>query len=69
MIEAEVLHSLLVPTERRNRFYGVTVGVVTNNQDPDGMGRVKVTFPWRGDADESYWARIASLMAGNSLPF
>lgn len=29
------------------------------------MGRVKVNFPWRGENEESYWARVASLMAGN----
>jgi uncharacterized protein involved in type VI secretion and phage assembly len=46
------------------RFYGVVVGVVTNNQDPDGLGRVKVKFPWLSDEDESQWARIAVLMAG-----
>lgn len=50
---------------RQNRVYGVVIGIVTNNQDPDGMGRVKVRFPWRDDGDESYWARIATLMAGN----
>jgi uncharacterized protein involved in type VI secretion and phage assembly len=47
-----------------HRIHGVVVGIVTNNQDPDGMGRVKVRFPWRDDADESFWARIAVLMAG-----
>lgn len=46
-------------------IYGVVVGIVTSNQDPDGLGRVKVSFPWRGGSDESYWARIASPMAGN----
>ena len=46
------------------RLYGVMVGVVTNNQDPDGQGRVKVRFPWLSDADESQWARIAAPMAG-----
>ena len=25
------------------RFFGVTIGIVTNNKDPDGLGRVKVT--------------------------
>jgi uncharacterized protein involved in type VI secretion and phage assembly len=49
---------------RGNRVWGVVVGIVTNNQDRDGMGRVKVRFPWRDDSDESYWARIATLMAG-----
>ena len=43
---------------------GVVIGIVTNNQDPEGLGRVKVKFPWRGESDESYWARIATLMAG-----
>ena len=47
-----------------SRVFGLVVGVVTNNQDPDGMGRVKVKFPWLSDADESFWARIAVLMAG-----
>jgi uncharacterized protein involved in type VI secretion and phage assembly len=47
------------------RITGVVTGVVTNNQDPDGMGRVKVKFPWLSDVDESFWARIAAPMAGN----
>jgi len=46
------------------RIYGVVVGLVTNNQDPDKMGRVKVKFPWLSDADESAWARVAAPMAG-----
>jgi uncharacterized protein involved in type VI secretion and phage assembly len=50
------------PPERR--IAGVVIGIVTNNQDPDGMGRVKLNFPWRDDSDESHWARVATLMAG-----
>ena len=46
------------------RIHGVAVGVVTNNQDPDKLGRVKVRFPWLSDEDESQWARVAVLMAG-----
>jgi uncharacterized protein involved in type VI secretion and phage assembly len=46
------------------RIPGVVVGVVTNNEDPDGLGRVKVKFPWLSDEDESHWARIAAPMAG-----
>jgi uncharacterized protein involved in type VI secretion and phage assembly len=48
-----------------NKISGVVVGIVTNNQDPEGMGRVKVNFPWLNDEDESAWARVATLMAGN----
>lgn len=45
-------------------IYGVVVGIVTNNEDPEGLGRVKVQFPWLSDEDESNWARIATPMAG-----
>src|SRR6266536_6725356 len=48
-----------------DRVYGVVIGIVTNNDDPDGLGRVKVRFPWLSDSDESWWARIATPMAGN----
>jgi uncharacterized protein involved in type VI secretion and phage assembly len=51
--------------QESQRIYGVVIGIVTNNQDPDELGRVKVSFPWRGDDNESHWARIASPMAGN----
>ena len=43
---------------------GVSVGVVAQNKDPDGLGRIKVRFPWRENPDESHWARIAVPMAG-----
>jgi uncharacterized protein involved in type VI secretion and phage assembly len=45
-------------------IHGVVTGVVTNNQDPDGLGRVKLRFPWLSDTDESAWARVAAAMAG-----
>ena len=48
-----------------NKIYGVVVGIVTNNNDPEGLGRVKLSFPWRDCEQESYWARIATMMAGN----
>lgn len=58
---------VLVNAQERNahRVFGVVIGLVTNNQDPDKLGRVKVKFPWLSDEDESFWARIASPMAGN----
>jgi phage baseplate assembly protein V len=65
MIGMDMIDNILAPGDQRNRFYGLTVGIVTNNQDPDGLGRVKVKFPWLSDQDESHWARVATLMAGN----
>jgi len=46
------------------RLFGLVVGVVTNNQDPDNLGRVKVRFPWLSDSEESHWARLAVPMGG-----
>jgi uncharacterized protein involved in type VI secretion and phage assembly len=47
------------------RIYGVVVGIVTDNKDPDALGRIKVKLPWLSPDAESDWARIATLMAGN----
>lgn len=46
------------------KIYGVVIGVVTNNRDPEKLGRVKVNFPWLTEDDESHWARVATMMAG-----
>lgn len=54
----------LSPSEENDRFYGVTIGKVTNNKDEEGLGRVKVEFPRISDTDESYWARVLTPMAG-----
>jgi uncharacterized protein involved in type VI secretion and phage assembly len=52
---------------------GVVVGVVTNTDDKDGMGRVKVEFPWMGKnagaGIESAWARVSAPMAGKNRGF
>ena len=63
-MDFDALSTLLSPSQA-NRFYGVAIGVVTNNQDPEGMGRVKVRLPWLTDDDESHWARVVAPMAGN----
>ena len=65
MIHDELLRRLLTPPDSDGRLYGVVVGIVTNNQDPQGMHRVKVRFPWLSQDDESNWARVAAAMAGN----
>jgi uncharacterized protein involved in type VI secretion and phage assembly len=45
-------------------FPGVTTGVVTNIDDPQRLGRVKVRLPLIADRVETAWARIASPWAG-----
>jgi uncharacterized protein involved in type VI secretion and phage assembly len=65
MMNAEALRKLFSVAEIDDRFYGVVVGIVTNNQDPDNMHRIKVHFPWLNQDHESNWARVATPMAGN----
>jgi uncharacterized protein involved in type VI secretion and phage assembly len=48
-------------------YFGVYVGLVTDVQDPNGQGRVRVRLPWTTDQDGDpfeIWARVATLMAG-----
>ncbi len=47
-----------------DRIYGLVIGIVTDNDDPDQLGRVKLKFPWLGDDVESWWARLAAPGAG-----
>lgn len=44
---------------------GVAVAVVKENKDSSGLGRVKVSYPWHSQPHQSYWARVATPMAGN----
>jgi uncharacterized protein involved in type VI secretion and phage assembly len=63
---SQSLYDLLQPgRDGVGRVYGVVTGIVTNNKDPDGLGRVKLKFPWLSDSEESDWARVASPMTGS----
>jgi phage protein D len=42
----------------------IVVGVVTNNEDPDGLGRVRVRYPALDDDLEGWWARVVAPGAG-----
>jgi uncharacterized protein involved in type VI secretion and phage assembly len=55
----------LVGGERpARRILGVVSARVTANNDPDGLGRVRLKYPWLDDQLESGWARLAVPMAG-----
>lgn len=58
-----------LPLGLGGRWYGCYVALVTDLNDPDGQGRVKISLPWAPDTDGGgyeAWARIATLMAGNN---
>lgn len=42
---------------------GLAVAVVTDNEDPEGLARVRVNLPWQGDGEDTFWARLAVPMA------
>jgi phage protein D/phage baseplate assembly protein gpV len=45
-------------------FDGVYPALVTNVQDPDKLGRIKVNLPWLAEDYESDWARVMQIGAG-----
>ncbi|MDP2712864.1 MAG: VgrG-related protein [Solirubrobacteraceae bacterium] len=42
----------------------LVIGVVSDNKDPDKLGRVKVKYPTLGDSVESDWARVVRGASG-----
>lgn len=54
---------------QNGQIHGVAIGVVTDNKDPEKLGRIKLSFPWRGEDDQSEWARVAAPMAGKERGF
>ena len=40
------------------------LGIVTNNNDPEDIGRVRVQYPALSSETEGAWARIATVSAG-----
>src|SRR6201999_1748713 len=61
---ARTLLDLVRPPKPRDWSASLVVGVVTNNNDPDQLGRVRVKYPSLSDSEESAWARIATPSAG-----
>jgi uncharacterized protein involved in type VI secretion and phage assembly len=52
------------PTADRRGWGSLVVGLVTNNEDTEKLGRVKVKFPTLSDDDESTWARLVTPGGG-----
>lgn len=43
---------------------GVASATVNANDDPQGLGRVKLSFPWRDPSFTSDWVRVLAPMGG-----
>jgi uncharacterized protein involved in type VI secretion and phage assembly len=65
----EMILDFRVPSGLGGRWYGAFPALVTDINDPDGLGRVKISLPWSPDtAGGRYetWARLATFMAGKN---
>jgi phage protein D len=64
-LHPSTLASTLVENDERNVLSGLVIGIVTDNQDPEGYGRVKVKYPWLAEDQSSDWARVVTPGGGN----
>lgn len=64
-LEPATLLSFLIPAESTPIPAGLVIGVVTDNTDPDKLGRVKVKFPWFASDVDSDWVRTLSIGGGS----
>jgi phage protein D/phage baseplate assembly protein gpV len=66
----KMMSDLVAPAAQSVQPYvGAAAAVVTDNNDPENMGRVKLKFPWYDDTVESWWARVAMPGAGPDRGF
>ena len=52
--------------DEASRVYEPVIGIVTDNKDPQKLGRVKVKFPVLSDKDTSWWSPIIMLGASKN---
>lgn len=63
---ARGLLDLFAPRQQRDWGTQLAIGIVTDNKDPEKMGRVKVKVPVLADDVETWWARVLTPSAGPS---
>lgn len=63
------LLDILSPPTHLRPGQTLMVGIVTDNKDPNGWGRVRVKFPTLTEEHASYWARVVGTGAGSSRGF
>jgi uncharacterized protein involved in type VI secretion and phage assembly len=63
------LTDVMRPKAERDWTSGLVIGLVTNIQDPESLGRVRIQFPTLGDNIEGIWARVALPGAGPDAGF
>ena len=59
------LLTAIAPQNKPQAGHSLLVGIVTDNEDPEGWGRVKVKLPTMTEDHASNWARIVTPGAGS----
>jgi uncharacterized protein involved in type VI secretion and phage assembly len=59
-------HQIHTAEAEGNRVHEPVIGVVTDNKDPQKLGRVKVKMPILSDTDTTFWAPIVMAGAGKN---
>lgn len=63
-LQPQTILSLLAPEQEISIPSGLVIGVVTDIDDPDKLGRVKLKFPWLSSDIVSDWARVVMVGGG-----
>jgi phage protein D/phage gp45-like len=64
-----MLSDVIPGVQHAIRWPGVAPAIVTNTDDPEAWGRVKLKYPWLAEEVESDWARVAGTGAGPEAGF
>ena len=62
--EDRSLRGLTTPVKQQPTLHGVYPAIVTDVEDPEGLGRVLLSFPWLAETYVSPWARVIQAGAG-----
>lgn len=57
-------HQIREAEQEVDRVYEPMIGIVTDNQDPDKLMRVKVKLPALSSEDQTWWVPVVSMGAG-----
>lgn len=63
-LHPSTLINMLTRKEEQGALSGLVIAIVTDNQDPEGYGRVKVKYPWLAEDQASDWARVVAPGGG-----
>jgi uncharacterized protein involved in type VI secretion and phage assembly len=69
MRSSDLMSTLVPPQKRLMPGQTLLAGIVTENKDPKGWGRVRVKFPTLSEDHNSYWARMVQIGAGENRGF